>query len=86
MSYRISLEKRPLKALLSLPAGDRLRLEAHIDDLAEEPRPPGITQLRGRWRPAYRLRVGDYRIIYYVDDGTRTVSVAAIGHRSHVYD
>ena len=48
------------------------------------PRPAGVKPLK-RHRPWLRVRVGDYRIIYDVDDTTRTVTVAVLGHRREVY-
>jgi mRNA interferase RelE/StbE len=52
--------------------------------LAQDPRPPASRPLRGR--PGYRLRVGDYRIIYTIDDGVLLIVVIAIGHRRDVYE
>jgi mRNA interferase RelE/StbE len=86
MSYDIIIENRPLRALAALPAPDRTRLEQHMDELATSPRPPGAIRLHGRWSPAQRVRVGDYRIIYDVDDAARVVRVLAVGHRSHIHD
>jgi mRNA interferase RelE/StbE len=51
--------------------------------LAQDPRPPASRPLRGR--PGYRLRVGDYRIIYTIDAGVLLIVVIAMGHRRDVY-
>jgi mRNA interferase RelE/StbE len=61
----------------------RDRLRAAIDALAAEPRPRGAEKLAGR--DGYRIRVGDYRVVYAVDDGDRLVLVARIAHRREVY-
>jgi mRNA interferase RelE/StbE len=61
----------------------RDRVQKAIDDLAIEPRPPGAAKLAGR--EDYRVRVGDYRIVYAVDDEQRLVLVARIAHRREVY-
>ena len=59
------------------------RITATIDGLAHDPRPPGAVKLAGRGD--YRIRVGDYRIVYAVDDEERLVIVARIAHRRDVY-
>lgn len=61
----------------------RERIRAAIDDLAVDPRPPDAVKLAGR--DDYRIRVGDYRIVYAVDDDDRLVIVARIAHRRDVY-
>ena len=61
----------------------RDRLQAVIDALATEPRPTGTVKLAGR--DDFRIRVGDYRIVYAVDDVERLVIVARIAHRREVY-
>jgi mRNA interferase RelE/StbE len=55
-----------------------------IDALADDPRPPGVRALTGH-RPYLRVRSGDYRVIYVVDDEIRQVRVVVIGHRRDVY-
>jgi mRNA interferase RelE/StbE len=57
---------------------------AVIDALASNPRPPGVRALKGH-RPYLRVRSGDYRVIYTVDDDSRVVRVAVVGHRRDVY-
>ncbi len=57
---------------------------ATIDALATDQRPQGVRALRGH-RPYLRVRSGDYRVIYLVDDAARTVRVGAVGHRREVY-
>lgn len=59
------------------------RIGAAIDALAVEPRPSGVVRLAGR--DDFRIRVGDYRIVYAVDDAARLVLVARIAHRRDVY-
>lgn len=61
----------------------RERIGAAIDALAVEPRPPGVVRLAGR--DDFRIRVGDYRIVYAVDDAALLVLVARIAHRRDVY-
>jgi mRNA interferase RelE/StbE len=61
------------------------RLIAATEKLSADPRPHGCRKLAGT-SDRYRIRVGDYRIIYRVDDGKVTVLVLLIGHRREVYD
>ncbi len=61
----------------------RDRLAAAVDALGVDPRPAGAVKLAGRGD--YRVRVGDYRIVYAVDDDERLVIVARIAHRREVY-
>ena len=61
----------------------RDRVQSAIDALAEEPRPVGVAKLAGRYY--YRVRVGEYRIVFAVDDDARLVIVARIAHRRDVY-
>jgi mRNA interferase RelE/StbE len=56
---------------------------AAIDALADDPRPSGCAKLAGR--DDYRIRVGDYRVVYAVDDDKRVVLIARIAHRREVY-
>lgn len=57
-----------------------------LEGLKSEPRPPGSISLRGRFRRLRRLRVGDYRAIYQVDDDRSVIRIVLVGHRKHVYD
>jgi mRNA interferase RelE/StbE len=61
----------------------RNRIQTAIDDLATDPRPSGAVKLAGR--NDYRIRVGDHRIVYGIDDPSRVVLVARIAHRREVY-
>jgi mRNA interferase RelE/StbE len=75
--------KKFLKKLRDAALLDRLLAAA--EKLSADPRPPGCRKLAGT-SDRYRIRVGDYRIIYRVDDGKVTVLVLLIGHRREVYD
>ena len=61
----------------------RERIREAIDGLAEQPRPVGCQKLAGR--DDYRIRIGEYRVVYAVDDAERVVIVARVGHRREVY-
>ncbi len=81
--YRIEVRPAAARALRKLDPNVRPRIQGAIALLAEDPRPPAARLLRGR--PGYRLRVGDYRIIYTVADDLLLVVVVTVGHRRDVY-
>ena len=81
--YRVEIEASAQKALAAVPKPSQRRIAAKIDGLAENPRPTGCKKLTGE--DAYRVRVGDYRIVYTVNDRTLVVVVVKIGHRREVY-
>jgi mRNA interferase RelE/StbE len=84
VSYRIELRPAAVRALRQIDHQDRDRIRGVIALLGEDPRPPGAKALRGR--PGLRVRVGNYRIIYTIEDDVLLVVVVALGHRSDVYD
>ena len=81
--YRIELRPAAAKALRRVDARDRLRIQGAIALLGEDPRPPGARALRGR--DGFRVRVGDYRILYTIPDDVLLVVVVTHGHRQDVY-
>ena len=82
-NYDLRIKPSAVKELEDRQAKDRRRIVGRIQNLAEEPRPRGCEKLSGRDR--YRLRQGDFRILFEVDDGAETVTVVKIGHRRDVY-
>lgn len=82
MAYRVEIERCAHKALSRVPKGDRIRVVAAIDDLTEDPRPAGYVPVRAAPKGTYRIRVGDYRVIYVVLDDERVIIVARIARRS----
>ena len=72
------------KEMDRLPADVFTRVAQAIEKLEREPRPVGARKLRGTAQ-RYRLRVGDYRVLYGIDDLKRMVAVVAVGHRRDVY-
>lgn len=84
MSYSIEFSKRASKQFKTLPMLVQERLIPQINALAETPRPPNVKKLAGE-ENQYRIRVGDYRIIYQIQDESLLVMVLKIGHRSEIY-
>jgi mRNA interferase RelE/StbE len=82
--YRIEVSRRAERALLALSPEVSARIEVKIDALAHDPRPRGVKKLAGG-EALYRLRVGDYRVIYQVRDRVLVVLVVDVGHRRDVY-
>lgn len=72
------------RALRRLPSEIQNRLVVKIDELATEPRPPSATNVVGA-ADTYRIRVGDYRVVYEVQDTVLVVLVIRVGHRRDVY-
>ena len=83
MSYEVRIIRSAEKELDKLPETVYARLSRKIITLEDNPRPRGVRKLSGR--EEYRLRVGDYRILYIIDDKNNVVVVFAVGHRREVY-
>jgi len=83
-AYAIDIRPRARRSLRQLDPPARKAVADAIDSLAADPRPPGVRSLTGH-RPYLRIRSGDYRVIYSVDDRARVVTVAAVGHRREIY-
>jgi mRNA interferase RelE/StbE len=83
VSYALYILRRAQKSLAKLPTEAYERIRDDIRALAQNPRPPGCLKLRGR--EGWRIRVGDYRVIYEIDDKQQVVTVLDIGHRRDVY-
>lgn len=82
MTYRIELRPAAARALRKIDHQDRGRIQGAIALLGEDPRPPGAKALRGR--PGFRVRVGDYRILYTIEDDVLLVVVVTLGHHRDV--
>ena len=83
MNYAVSILRRAQKELGQLSSPSFERVCDAIRLLAGNPRPPGCRKLVGR--DGWRIRVGDYRVIYQIDDSARTVLVLHVGHRRDIY-
>ena len=81
--YKIVIKKSAAKELDKLPKKELKLVSNKIKDLASEPRPVGCEKLSGQDR--YRIRQGNYRVIYSIDDIVRVVAVVKIAHRREVY-
>lgn len=84
MTYQVVLGKTAKSDLHHLDATWQRRVAKQLLTLTTDPRPSGVTKLRGV-ENEWRIRVGDYRIIYEIDDEKRIVTVLRIRHRREVY-
>ena len=84
MAYRIELTTQATKQVAALDRLTLKRVAARIDALADEPRPPGARKLTANDN-LYRIRVGDFRVIYRVLDRLILVTIIRIGHRRAIY-
>lgn len=84
MAHEIEVRPAALRALKRIDRQDQGRIRGALALLAADPRPPGANALRGR--EGLRIRVGNYRIIYTVEEDRLLVVVVTLGHRRDVYD
>ena len=82
-AYKLSFKKSVQKDFDTIPKKDLKRILSRIKTLAENPRPPGCEKLTGQER--YRLRQGQYRIVYSIQDDELTVWIVKVGHRKDIY-
>ena len=83
MSWTVEVQRPAEKELVALPPQVRKRIASGLRALKDDPFPHGVKKLKAR--EGYRIRVGDYRILFRIDRDARIVWVGAIGHRKDVY-
>ena len=82
-SYRLFIKPSAAKEIEALTKKERIRVIHRIQDLSKNPRPPGCEKLSGQDK--YRVRQGQYRIVYSVSDEELVICVVKVGHRKDVY-
>ncbi len=82
--YEVVIEKQVQKQLAKITPPNYNKVVSALQDLANNPRPQGYKKLKGR--QGFRVRIGDYRIIYNINDNILTVFILAIGNRRDVYE
>jgi len=85
MPYTIKLLKRAERDLSQFPKKDLDRISEKITALADQPRPPQAKPLKGELKGHFRIRIGNYRVVYQVDTKASMIAVVRIGHRREVY-
>ena len=83
MPYQILIEKTARKEIQKINQADQVSIVQAIQALAENPRPTGCKKLKGR--EAWRIRAGNYRVIYEIQDNILVITVITVGHRRDVY-
>ena len=86
MTYTIEISTSAAKAVGKLEKANRLRIVGAIELLSVDPRPPGAKMLRGGEQGRWRVRIGDYRIVYAIEDDRLLILVLRMAHRREVYD
>lgn len=84
-SYQVKFKSSAVKELKNFPSQIQQRISTIIQRLQENPRPSGVVKLTGDDK-LYRVRVGNYRIVFKIDDSKRVVKITRIRHRRDVYD
>ena len=82
--YRIELKRSAERSLAEIEKPARVRISRKIDALADDPRPPGVEKMK-KTEDLWRIRVGDYRVIYSILDDILLILVVHLGHRRNVY-
>ena len=83
MKYKVQLKRSVLKTLKSLPQREVKKIGKKIDSLEQDPVPKNSKKIKGE-KDLYRVRVGDYRILYFFQNATLTVLVIRVGHRKDI--
>jgi mRNA interferase RelE/StbE len=84
--YKISIKKSAAKELEELPNKITALITTAILQLAHNPRPQGYKKLKGKILELWRIRIGNYRVIYTIDDGIKIIDVQKVGHRKDIYE
>jgi mRNA interferase RelE/StbE len=85
VNYSVVIKSSAQKELDALDDAVFSRIDRRILALAENPRPAGCKKLKG-YKDQWRIRIGDWRVVYFIDDSVRRVSVSRVAHRREVYD
>jgi mRNA interferase RelE/StbE len=83
--YSVEVKPPARKELEALPDELLARVVRKLDALADSPRPAGCRKLKG-YEDQWRIRVGDWRVVYVIDDAAKLVSITRIAHRREVYE
>ncbi len=83
--YQIVFKKSAEKELEKLPFKAIKRVSSAIDSLAQNPRPVGSRKLEGQKESLWRIRAGDYRVIYLIEDSVNIIEIRRVGNRKDIY-
>lgn len=83
--YKIEIDRKVLKELRKIPKNDQQEIIHKIYTLNENPKPHGCEMLQGKFSGYYKIRFGNYRIIYEIIDSKLIVIIVKVGNRGHIY-
>ena len=83
--YKIKFDSKVKKDLKSVPSQDIKRIKSAISELSNNPCPSNYKKLKGKNRDYFRIRVGNYRVIYSIQDNILLILIVRIGHRREIY-
>jgi len=84
-NYAVEVKPSARKELEALPDNVLARVVLKVEFLGDTPRPPGCKKLKG-YKDQWRIRIGDWRVLYIIDDTLKLVSITRIAHRREVYE
>ncbi len=84
-SYSVEVKPRARQELEALPSKVLTRVVQKLESLGNTPRPAGCKKLKG-YKDQWRVRVGDWRVVYIIDDDAKLISITRIAHRREVYE
>lgn len=85
MSYEVRISNSAAKEIQALPKQEIPKIIGKIEELAENPRPAGCKKLAGTPEKLWRIRSGNYRIVYAIEDKVKIVEVRSVGDRKQIY-
>ena len=85
MTYKITIKKIASKELERIPLKVNRLIVKDIWALADNPRPTGCKKLKGKNNHLWRIRIGDYRVLYSIDDSIQIIDIQLVGHRKDIY-
>ena len=85
MNYQLRIKSSAKKELKRLPRSLLIRIKSAFDKLSKNPRPKGVIKLKTNLANLYRIRIGDYRIVYEIQDHILIIIVISVGHRREIY-
>lgn len=83
--YKITFKKSAEKEIQKLPSSVILKIVPVIEGLSKNPRPSGSKKLQGNKENIWRIRIGDYRVVYLIAEEVKIVEVRRVGHRKDIY-
>jgi mRNA interferase RelE/StbE len=85
VKYEVEISESAEKSLEKIPKKDRLKILENIDTLEQDPIPAGSVKLKGYKEALYRIRSGDYRVIYSIKHSVLIILIVEVGHRREIY-